>query len=258
MFLKGILLCTLSASVLCLSAQTVTIPITTLNSAIVLQTDNIGRLHTVYFGKSLENDGEYNSVSKSFNFKDSDAGIYDIAYTPAGTWNLSEPAIQVTHGDGNRSLELKYVGHETRIVDANSTITSIILKDPNYPFLVTLNYKIWKKENVIEQWSEIQNNEQKTITLEKYASANLYSSSKDFYLTTFQGGYAKEMQPAETKLLQGMRRIWALICSCWMTGGLETNIQEIVTMPVWVIGRKMLRNCLTDWVTSYRKPQKLG
>ena len=207
MFRKGILLCSLCGGMLCLSAQTVTIPITTATSAIVLQTDNIGRLHTVYFGRSLENDAEYSTVSKSYNFKDSDAGIYDVAYTPAGTWNLSEPAIQVTHGDGNRSLELKYVSHETQNIDNNSALTSIRLKDPNYPFQVTLIYRIWKKENVIEQWSEIQNNEKNAVTLEKYASANLYSSGKDFYLTTFQGGYAKEMQPAETKLLQGMRSV---------------------------------------------------
>ena len=49
--------------------------------------------------------------------------------------------------------------------------------------------------------------EKKAVTLEKYASANLYSSCKEFYLTTFQGGYAKEMQPAETKLVQGTRSV---------------------------------------------------
>ena len=207
MFRKGILLCTLCGGMLCLTAQTVTIPITTATSAIVLQTDNIGRLHTVYFGRSLENDAEYSTVSKSYNFKDSDAGIYDVAYTPAGTWNLSEPAIQITHADGNRSLELKYFSHEQKNIDENTTLTSIILKDPNYPFHVTLFYKVWKNENIIEQWTEIEHTEKSAILLQKYASANLYSTTKEFYLTTFQGGYAKEMQPAETKLMQGMRSV---------------------------------------------------
>jgi alpha-galactosidase len=32
-------------------------------------------------------------------------------------------------------------------------LTSIVFKDPVYPFEVTLFYKVWPKENVIEQWS---------------------------------------------------------------------------------------------------------
>jgi alpha-galactosidase len=43
-----------------------------------------------------------------------------MEHTPAGTWNLSEPAIQVKHADGN-PLELKYVSHKTEKVDANSS-----------------------------------------------------------------------------------------------------------------------------------------
>ena len=39
------------------------------------------------------------------------------------------------------------------------------------------------------------------------SSANLYFSNKDFYLTSFQGEYLKEMQPIETKLEQGVRTL---------------------------------------------------
>ena len=68
-------------------------------------------------------------------------------------------------------------------------------------------YKTWNKENVIEQWTEISNKEQGPVVLQKYASANLYFSNKDFYLTSFQGEYLKELQPMEEKLLQGTRTI---------------------------------------------------
>jgi alpha-galactosidase len=189
------------------SAQTVTIPIVTQSNAIVLQTDHNNRLNTVYFGRPLSYGQEYGSVDALYNFNDANAGFYKGAYTPAGTWNLSEPAIQVTHADGNKSLELKYVSHDVKSPDANTTLTSIVLKDPLYPFQVTLFYKVWKKENVIEQWTEIRHSEKGPVMLQKYASANLYFTNKDFYLTTFQGEYAKEMQPAETKLLQGIRSV---------------------------------------------------
>lgn len=190
-----------------LSAQTVTIPVSTENSMLLLQTDSNNRLRNVYFGKPLENESEYAAVSAGLNYDYSNQGIYNSAYTPSGTWNLSEPAIQVKHADGNTSLELKYVSHNIEKIDANSSITSIVLKDPIYPFELTLFYKTWLKENVIEQWTEIKHKEKKAVLLQKYASANLFFGGKDFYLTSFQGEYLKEMQPVETKLVQGIRSV---------------------------------------------------
>ncbi|MBZ5859311.1 alpha-galactosidase [Flavihumibacter profundi] len=190
-----------------LVAQPVTIPIETENHVIVLQTDISNGLHTVYFGKPLAYPNEYAAVSGGYNYNDDNAGIYDAAYTPAGTWNLSEPAIQVTHADGNKSLDLKYLRHEVKPIDANSYLTTIVLKDPLYAFQVSLYYKVWKKENVIEQWTEIRHSEKGPVILRKYASANMYFSNKDFYLTTYNSGWAREMQPGETKLLPGLRSV---------------------------------------------------
>jgi len=184
-----------------------TIPIATDNTALVLQTDASNRLNTVYFGAPLTNAADYAGVAAQSNFNDSNAGFYPNAYTPAGTWNLSEPAIQVTHADGNKSLELKYVRHKTKPADAHSSLTRILLRDPVYEFEVTLCYQVWAKENVIEQWTEIQHREKGAVTLDKYASANLYFTQKDFYLTTFQGQYLKEAQPTATRLQQGMRSV---------------------------------------------------
>jgi alpha-galactosidase len=184
-----------------------TIPITTESTALVLQTDASQRLNTVYFGPALAATGDYAGAAAQYNFKDANAGFYPNAYTPAGTWNLSEPALEVLHADGNPSLELHYVRHTVTQPDANSTLTRIVLRDPMYPVEVTLCYQTWTKENVLEQWTEIVHHEKKPITLQKYASTNLYFTQKDCYLTTFQGQYLKEAQPAEAKLLQGTRTV---------------------------------------------------
>lgn len=204
---KAILAIALLLLLIPLYAQPVTIPIETNSHAIVLQTDRNNLLRTVYFGKRLLTDSEYGTTSAVNRLDDDNAGIYNSAYTPSGTWNLSEPAIQVKHADGNPSLELKYASHSQEQVDGNTTLTRIMLKDNVYPFQVTLFYKAWKKENVIEQWTEIQHSEKKPVLLQKYASANLYFSNSDFYLTTFHNLWAKEMQPAETKLERGTRSI---------------------------------------------------
>lgn len=188
-------------------AQKITIPIETQNTAVVLQTDNQNRLMTVYSGAPLQSENDYSAVAQQFHFFDNNAGINNSAYTPAGTWNLAEPAIQVLHADGNPSLELLYVSHKKEKADANSSITRILLKDPNYPFEVTLVYQVWEKENVIEQWTEIRHSEPKPVVLKKYASANLYFTDKDFYLTTYSNKWAKEMQPTATKLVRGTHTI---------------------------------------------------
>jgi alpha-galactosidase len=185
----------------------ITIPITTKDNALVLQTDKESRLWIVHFGNNMAYNNDYASASQQYNLNDANAGIYNSAYTPAGTWSLSEPALQVTHADGNPSLDLKYINYEVQKEDENTNTTIIKLQDPVYNLSVNLFYKVWMSENVIEQWTEITNNEKGSVVLQKYASANLYFTNKDFYLTSFQGEYLKEMQPLEEKLLQGMRSI---------------------------------------------------
>ena len=185
----------------------ITIPIETKKNVLVLQTDKDNRLGTIYFGSKLFNKLEYENITKQFNLKNDNAGIYNSAYTPAGTWNLVEPALQIIHADGNASLDLKYISSDTKKIDENVSIVSILLRDPYYADDVTLFYKIYFKENVIEQWSVIKNNEKKYIRLQKYASANLYFSGKDFYLTHYNGIWGREMNPEEDHLSHGIKSI---------------------------------------------------
>ena len=189
-------------------AQTfVTIPVETEKNVLLLQTDKDNRLGVIYFGKRLNNSNEYASVPNQYNLKDDNAGIYNSAYTSAGTWDLVEPAIQVTHGDGNTSLELKYVSSDVKKIDANVSLVSISLKDPVYPTEITLYYKTYFKENVVEQWSVIKNGEKKPLKLEKYASANLYFMGSNYYLTHYNGGWGREMNPEEEQLTHGIKSI---------------------------------------------------
>ena len=185
-------------------AQT-TIPVETADFTVVLQTDKANYLRMVYCGKKMGQSADYAAIADAYHFPSDNSGIYNNAYTPAGTWNLAEPAIQLTHADGNPALDLKYVSHQTTKPDANSTLTTVQLADPVYKLTVKLFYKTWPQENVIEQWTEITNQEKGPVVLQKYASANLFFPDKDFYLTSFQGQYLKEMQPVEERLQQGLR-----------------------------------------------------
>lgn len=185
----------------------VTIPVETEKNALILQTDKEGRLGIVYFGTRLLNSKEYATLSQQYNFVQDNSGRYNGAYTPAGTFNLVEPAVQVTHADGNTSLELKYISYETKKIDENVSLISILLKDPLYADEITLYYKTYFNENVVEQWSVIKNSEKKPVRMQKYASANLYFTAHDYYLMHYNGEWGAEMKPEEDLLSHGIKSI---------------------------------------------------
>lgn len=120
---------------------------------------------------------------------------------------MLEPAIQATHADGNTSLDLVYVRHETKPAGQEQTLTTILLKDPQYPFEVTLNFRAYQQEDLLESWSTIRHTEKKAVRLQKYASANLYLSAGQYYLTHYHGNWASEVRPEETQLTVGMKAL---------------------------------------------------
>jgi len=188
-----------------LSAQSM-ISIETKDNALVLQVDAQKNLQFIYYGKKLSNEKEYEQINREYRQSDY-TGLLNSAYTPAGSRNLFEPAIAVTHFDGNKSLDLKYVSQNVRTINDNVKIYSITLKDPVYDFTVQLNYKVYYKENIIEQWSVIRHNEKGDVVLDKCASANLYLRANSYWLRQFHGDWAKEMQPEESKLTHGIKTL---------------------------------------------------
>ncbi|WP_347157541.1 alpha-galactosidase [Pontibacter chitinilyticus] len=187
-------------------AQTkITIPIESKSNALVLQVGEDKRVGIIYFGTKLKSEAEYQLIPGMYKRGDDYSGVLNAAYTSAGSRNLVEPAIQVTHGDGNNSLALHYISHKVQQESDDVSITSILLKDPVYNFEVTLYYKVYRDENVVEQWSVIRNNEKDNVILHKYASANLYMSADDYWLGHYHGDWAREMQPEEDRLTAGIK-----------------------------------------------------
>ena len=179
--------------------------IETRQTALVIRVDKDQIATLVHLGPRLRNVAEYGAIPGTGKRGEDYTGIYNSVYTPAGSRNLLEPAIQVTHADGNPSLDLHYVRHETQPAGDDVVLTKVYLKDPKYPFEVTLYYKAYQNEDVIEQWSSIRHTEKKPVTLHKYASANLYIPAQTYYLTHFHGDWANEMNPSEIPLTEGIK-----------------------------------------------------
>ena len=137
-----------------------------------------------YFGERLDTGNEYGIINSLDKFKPGNDDLYNKreAYVASGSLNLLEPALTVTHANGDKSVVLQYVGHEIDKIDEDRTLTSIVLRDSQFDFQVTLFYLGYKNEDVIEQWSEIEHHEKKAVELQKYASANLTFTGNEFYL----------------------------------------------------------------------------
>ncbi|WP_225869597.1 alpha-galactosidase [Pedobacter psychroterrae] len=185
-----------------------TIPVETSSNAVVLQADANKNLSVIYFGKKLGNAAEYEQIPATYKQTSDYTNQLNSAYTTSGSRNLMEPAITVTHADGNNSLDLKYVSHNLNKIDANVSLLTVVLKDPVYDFTVTLYYKTFFKEDVVEQWSVIKHKEKGNVLLQKYASANLHlKAGNGFWLTQYHGDWAKEMQPEESKITHGIKTL---------------------------------------------------
>lgn len=198
---------TAALSITGLHAQNITIPIETANNALVLQADEHKDLKNIYLGKKLGNAAEYEQIPGVYKQSSDYTGLLNSAYTPSGSRNLVEPAITVTHVDGNQSLDLRYVSHKVTKVSDDISLLTILLKDPVYDFEVTLYYKSYYKEDVIEQWNDIAHHEKGNVVLQKFASANLHLQAKSYWLRQYHGDWAKEMQPEETQLTHGIKTL---------------------------------------------------
>jgi alpha-galactosidase len=173
------------------------VAIETANTALVYRVDQSKKLQQVYFGEALTNKAEY---AKLPNAKIN-------AWITGGMDIIREPALKIRQADGNPSTQLEYVSSQKNTIDDNVSLTSIILKDPLYPITLTIYYKAFYKEDVIETWTTITHNQKKAIVLENYASASLQLQSSKYYLQHFYGDWANEMRTEEIKLPEGVYNI---------------------------------------------------
>ena len=174
------------------------IPVGTKNTDLTYKVNRKdGRLYQAYFGTKLGNIADLKQMQEPEH----------LGYPTFGTDNLFEPAIRMTHNDGNPSLELKYISHNSEKPSANVTITNILLKDPQYPVEVTLHIKSYTAEDVIEQWVEIVQKEAKPVTIFNYASSMLHFDAGKYWLTQFHGDWAEEMKMQESELTSGIKII---------------------------------------------------
>jgi alpha-galactosidase len=176
--------------------------ITTAKSALVLQVGEDGRLSQLHYGAvAAELPLHYSSGTAEPALPKKPLDFYPAA---GDGWVL-EPALRVTHADGNTSTDLTFDGKSVTELDENVTLTRIVLVDPAYPLTVTLNFKAYQAEDVIEHWTEIEHREPEAVTLHNFASSAPLLDSGSYWLTQFHGEWADEANVCEEKLNFGIK-----------------------------------------------------
>ena len=195
--LAGAMVCAASSGSAAVSRPAVPAPIRieTAHTSLVFTVGGDGRLYQSWWGERLADTAEYAA----------DAGPRHEAFVGSGMSDLSEPAIEVTHADGNPSLDLRYVRYTTKTDGAGVTETDILLRDSVYPFTVDLHFRAYADEDVTEAWTEIRHTEKKAVLLTGFASSMLHLDAHTYTLTQFHGGYASEMNMEEVPLGAGTR-----------------------------------------------------
>lgn len=184
------------------------IRVSTDQTDLILSVAPNGRLYQTYLGDKLLNEEDMKNFSYATGTGTDGSAAqrgWEV-YAGNGGEDYYEPAVAMTHNDGNPSTILRYVSHEQK-TEPGHTTTVIRLKDDQYPTEVTLYYVAYPKENVIKTWSEIKHQEKKPVSLWRYASTMLYFADAAYYLTEFSSDWAKEVQMSSQQLQFGKKVI---------------------------------------------------
>ena len=126
-------------------------------------------------------------------------------YPQAGDGYVWEPALEAVHADGNTSTALLFDGVTQTNESPDIELTRIQLRDPAYPFQVSLCFRTHYNEDVVEEWTEIRHQEAGVVTLQRMASTSLLLTT-NVYLTHFFGDWAKEMMyPITDQITPGIK-----------------------------------------------------
>ncbi|MCL2561921.1 MAG: alpha-galactosidase [Rikenellaceae bacterium] len=166
-----------------------TIRISTDATDLILRVADNGRLYQSYLGARLQHEADFQHLPQGRE-----------VYLTHGMEDYFEPAVRMTHNDGNPSLMLKYVSHET-----TGGTTVITMRDGQYPVEVRLFYTAYPRENVIVAHTEISHRQEKPVTIYNYASSMLHFDRAEYYMTDFTGEWAAEVQMTEQQLHFGKR-----------------------------------------------------
>ena len=203
--LLTILSAALTAGAVSAAAPQQLIDIRTDDVSIVLAARPDGEVHFRHFGSRIDDPSPLADYKSS---RRADHGTDDLACPAMGGRNFREPALRITHADGDMNTDLRYVSHSSRqLADPNVTETVVKMTDCCQALDVELVFTAYARENIITTHTVIRNREEGPVTLHSFYSSAVTLKSDKYLLTHLYGAWAREAQVDHTLLTHGSKSI---------------------------------------------------
>lgn len=170
--------------------------LSTPRTSLLLTGEKDGQLYLHYFGRRV--------LDPSDIWNSGNGMLYREAYPQFGLDCTLEPAMAVMYPDGNLSLDLRFQKAEN-IKGNHSDEWKFYLKDAVYPLEVTLHYRIYHDEDIIESWAGYQYSGKGFVELRQFASAYMPLPPGQYTMQHLHGSWASEHQMEEEILTHGSK-----------------------------------------------------
>lgn len=225
--------------------------LTTDHTAYAFRVMPTGQLEHLYYGRKIRIEDTETLIEKHafapgntvfYNNDHQEFSLEDICLETSarGKGDIREPMVEVRAQNGNTSLDFVFEGAEiTKGKEAYHTLPGsydesgevdhlcVVMKDKNAGYLLELHYFVYEKEDVITRSAKFINASSAPVSLERMLSLQLDINDSDFVLTTFHGGWAKEMNK-HTVTLTGGRYV----------SDTTTGYSSSRSNPLFIVGRE--------------------
>lgn len=187
-------------------AQNFVIPVETDSKGYYIVIEEDGRAWHGYFGDKINNYDQFADVFLATHPKVNE--LKTPLYPTFGGGYIGEPALKLTHADGNMTTRLVYDSHKSETLEGGNLIqTDVILRDEYYPLTVTLRYKAYQNEDIFAISTTIYNGEKKSIRIDGAMSNYLSIKAEEYWLSRYYGAWSGEMQMVESPIADGITTI---------------------------------------------------
>ncbi len=200
------------------------------NTSYVLGVLTTGHLEHMYYGERITIDTEDEAVALrekhvcapgnciSYSQDRTALALEDmrLEMSSHGKGDIREPFIEVTHADGSYTSDFLFEdaqiksGKEKFVTlpgsyEENNEVDELVitLRDKSYALTLELHYYAFAQQDVISRSAKLINTGEDEITLERLMSTQLDFETSDWVLTSFHGGWAREMNRQDMPLMAG-------------------------------------------------------
>ena len=201
----------------------------TKNTSYIFAATETGHLEHLYFGRRIDVSKGVDHLREKHVFSVGNANSYDAEH-PAfsledacleissyGKGDIREPFIELSHDDGSTTCDFIYKDHTVKkeTLDHKSALPNaydesgraetlyVRLTDESYKIDLVLSYTVYEECDVITRSAVLNNKSDKPVNVSRLLSMQLDLPDHDYDMTTFTGGWAREMKKNIQKIETG-------------------------------------------------------